>query len=710
MRIKRRYIEDGKSPFDGIAFRIGSATNKTDTTSGVDVPVAWPTDAARAFGAGAPRRFDVPARLRPVREDDVPPWLWKHVADDAALGEMAPGERTGGESSARDVFDRMAGGLTYCGWRGGYFDGEADAAAFRDEFRYLLCTRSLIPASERWRVAGLYWAYGLSTTDRRHYAVDFRSGQVTHGEAEHEPHRGMHIGDGDGEATNLVDLCATRADARGWVRTAEGVRFTRTAAQWLTCPRSGTAMWSSDRDGFVFVGDTACPLATLDAAGFVAGDGAFDIDGFVHAVRVATIALDISLTMTAYPSRTMAAAVWDHRPLGLGLDNVAGLAMATGLEYDSAPARALAAAVAALMTGTAYAVSAEMAALLGTFPEYEVNRRPMQRALRNQLHAAHGKTTGYQALTRPPLALDRASCPSPGIAEQACLAWDRAVEAGDAHGYRNAHVTLVAGTQGAVTGEPDGVAPARPMVHASPHRGSGVRRALPPVVVKGLRALGYDDRAVTGIAAHVLGRGTLTGAPAINPQRLVQRGMDPDAIQAAEAALTTARDIRHVFDGRVLGVRAKRGRSGDAANDLLTVLGFDADAIERANVYCCGAGTLDGAPGLDPAHVAVFEGPAGDDGQAGWSAESQIRMMAAVQPFLSGGVGTALRLPPQFGFDKAGALFQLAWRLGLKSVAVGADDAESRAAADGGGLRLMGGGRHDTASPPRADSGGGVDA
>jgi ribonucleoside-diphosphate reductase alpha chain len=71
----------------------------------------------------------------------VPEFLWRSVPDEAALADLPEGERFVGETSARQVFDRLAGAWAYWGWKGGYFTTEADARAYFDEMRFMLAAR-----------------------------------------------------------------------------------------------------------------------------------------------------------------------------------------------------------------------------------------------------------------------------------------------------------------------------------------------------------------------------------------------------------------------------------------------------------------------------------------------------------------------------------------------------------------------------------------
>ena len=127
----------------------------------------------------------------------------------------------------------------------------------------------------------------------------------------------------------------------------------------------------------MFLDDTACNLASLNLMTFKKADGQFDIDGYKHAVRLWTMVLEISVMMAQFPSKEIAQRSFDFRTLGLGYANLGGLLMSYGLGYDSEDGRAYAGALTALLSGHAYATSAEMAQHLGAFPKYEKNQTSM---------------------------------------------------------------------------------------------------------------------------------------------------------------------------------------------------------------------------------------------------------------------------------------------------------------------------------------------
>src|SRR3984893_1903087 len=155
----------------------------------------------------------------------------------------------------------------------------------------------------------------------------------------------------------------------------------------------------------MFLDDTACNLASLNLLIFRQQDSAFAVEDFRHAVRLWTLVLEISVMMAQFPSREIARLSYAYRTLGLGYANLGGLLMAMGIAYDSDAGRAIAAAITALLTGTTYATSAEMAGRLGAFSRYEKNREAMLRVIRNHRRAAHGDSAGYEDLAVLPVAL-----------------------------------------------------------------------------------------------------------------------------------------------------------------------------------------------------------------------------------------------------------------------------------------------------------------
>src|SRR6187549_3037941 len=192
MKIERRYTKEGQSPYAEIEFRLtvseiknpdGSVVFRADD---VEIPAFWSQVASDVLAQKYFRKAGVPARLKKVEEETVPSFLWRSVADTDALAALPEKERIVGEHSAKQVFDRLAGTWTYWGWKGGYFDSDADAQAFFDELRYMLATQRVAPNSPQWFNTGLHWAYGIDGPSQGHYYVDFQTGELTRAASAYE--------------------------------------------------------------------------------------------------------------------------------------------------------------------------------------------------------------------------------------------------------------------------------------------------------------------------------------------------------------------------------------------------------------------------------------------------------------------------------------------------------------------------------------------
>jgi ribonucleoside-diphosphate reductase alpha chain len=466
-----------------------------------------------------------------------------------------------------------------------------------------------------------------------------------------------------------------------WHSADPGIQYDTTINDWHTCPASGRINASNPCSEYMFLDDTACNLASLNLMRFRQEDGSIDVAALEHASRLWTVVLEISVMMAQYPSRRIAELSYEYRTLGLGYANLGALLMASGLGYDSARGRAIAGALTAIMTGTAYATSAEMAGLMGVFPGFAPNRETMLRVIRNHRRAAYGTAEGYEALSIAPVALDTAACPGE-LAAAARKAWDRALELGERHGFRNAQVSVIAptGTIGLVMDcDTTGIEPDFALVKFKTLAGGGYFKIINQTVPLALRTLGYDEAAISRIVAHAVGHGSLATAPAINHGTLAARGFDLETLKRVDQAITTAFDIRFVFSRYTLGDAFCRDVLGlddttlaDPRLDILAHLGFSKSDIASANVHACGTMSIEGARDLRSEHLAVFDcaNPCGRDGTRCLSAESHIRMMAAAQPFVSGAISKTINMPNAATVEDCRKAYEMSWKLGLKANAL----------------------------------------
>jgi ribonucleoside-diphosphate reductase alpha chain len=467
-----------------------------------------------------------------------------------------------------------------------------------------------------------------------------------------------------------------------WACADPGLQFDTTINEWHTCPTSGRINASNPCSEYMFLDDTACNLASLNLIAFRKGDGSFDIDGFRHACRLWTIVLEISVLMAQFPSARIAQLSYDFRTLGLGYANIGGLLMASGLSYDSAEGRAMCAAITALMTGTCYATSAAMAGELGAFREFAPNREAMLRVVRNHRRAAYGLSLGYEGLSVLPVPLDADNCGDAALVAAARAAWDQALSLGEQHGYRNAQVSVIAptGTIGLVMDcDTTGIEPDFALVKFKKLAGGGYFKIINRMVPEALITLGYSDDDIAEIIAYAVGHGTLRNAPHINHDSLRQRGFDDEALAKVEAALGAAFDIKFVFNKYTLGeafcrnaLKLTDAQLNDPGFELLVALGFEREQIEAANIFVCGAMTLEGAPFLKQQHLPVFDcaNPCGKTGKRYLSVSAHIRMMAAAQSFISGAISKTINMPNSATVEDCKQAYLLSWRLGVKANAL----------------------------------------
>ena len=467
-----------------------------------------------------------------------------------------------------------------------------------------------------------------------------------------------------------------------WACADPGIQYDTTINDWHTCPQSGRINASNPCSEYMFLDDTACNLASLNLMRFRREDGTFDTPMFEHAVRIWTVALEVSVLMAQFPSKRIAELSYRYRTIGLGYANIGGLLMAMGLSYDSDEGRAMCGAITAVMTGMSYATSAEMAGELGPFPGYEPNADDMLRVMRNHRRAAHGAGDGYEKLNTLPVPLDIANCPQDELVKHAAEAWDLAVELGQKNGYRNAQSSVIAptGTIGLVMDcDTTGIEPDFALVKFKKLAGGGYFKIINQTVPEALRKLGYGDNAIKSIIDYAVGHGTLQGAPGINHGTLTDKGFTTEKIEAVEQSLGSAFDIKFVFNKWTLGEEfcvETLGLDADAMNEpdfnLLKELGFTSAEIEAANEYCCGSMTLEGAPGLDDKHLPVFDcaNPCGAKGKRFLSVNSHIMMMAAAQPFISGAISKTINMPNDATVEECKESYMLSWRLGLKANAL----------------------------------------
>ena len=466
-----------------------------------------------------------------------------------------------------------------------------------------------------------------------------------------------------------------------WSSADPGLQFHDTINAWNTCASSGEITASNPCSEYMFLDDTACNLASLNLIKFRTPDNQFDLKAFEHASRLWTIVLEISVMMAQFPSRAIAQRSYEFRTLGLGYANLGGLLMSCGMAYDSIEGRAAAGAITAVMSGTAYVTSAEMAKYMGAFPAYKNNTGDMNRVIQNHRRAAEGRVA-YEGLAYKPIPLSRTDCPFGGLCRRAVGLWVKAQKLGAETGFRNAQVSVIAptGTIGLLMDcDTTGIEPDFALVKFKKLAGGGHFKIINSSVPRALRALGYSETQAQDIITYALGHGTLRNAQGVNHIRLKERGFSEHELQLIEAILPDSFDVRYAFSRWTLGDEFCRDGLGLTdeqltahGSDLLPLLGFTDSDIELANVHCSGAMSLEGAPHLAAEHLPVFDCATrcGRVGTRALSAQAHILMMAAAQPFISGAISKTVNMPAEATIDECADIYLQAHRLGLKAIAL----------------------------------------
>jgi ribonucleoside-diphosphate reductase alpha chain len=320
----------------------------------------------------------------------------------------------------------------------------------------------------------------------------------------------------------------------------------------------------------------------------------------------------------------------------------------------------------AILCGHSYRVSAEIAADKGPFPGYEKNREPFLEVIEMHRSAAY--------------AIDDRLCDA-DMFKAAREDWDRTVELGKQHGYRNAQTTVLAPT-GTIALLMDcdttGVEPEFALVKFKKLAGGGYFKIVNQSIPTALKRLGYTQSQIRDIITYVIGTMTLKEAPHINEQTLTAKGLTAEDLKKVETILPGAFELSHAFNIWTLGESTLQGLGFKPEQykrpkfDFLKALGFTAEQIEEAAQVICGTMTVEGAPHLSGDHLPIFDcaNKCGRYGRRFIAPMGHIRMMAAAQPFISGAISKTVNLPNEITVEEIERIYTESWRLGLKAAAL----------------------------------------
>ena len=468
-----------------------------------------------------------------------------------------------------------------------------------------------------------------------------------------------------------------------WISADPGLQFDTTINEWHTCPASDRINGSNPCSEYMFIDDTACNLASINLCKFYDDEtGTFNIEAYRHAARLWTIVLEISVLMAQFPSRAVAQKSYDFRTLGLGYANIGSLLMKMGVPYDSDKGRAISGALTSVMCGESYATSAEMSANLGSFSEYEKNKEHMLRVIRNHRRAAYNaKSDSYENLSTLPTGIDQELCPK-DLLSAAQGIWDKALELGEKHGYRNAQVTVIAptGTIALVMDcDTTGIEPEFSIVKFKKLAGGGYFKIANNSLNSALKKLGYSEDQIRVIEKYCVGHGSLVDAPYINHETLKEKGFGESQLNTLENEASKAFGIKFMFNHYVLGKDFCKNVLGfsdeqlDNPNlNMLNELGFSDEQIETADEHMCGTMTIEGAPHLRGEHYAIFDcaNKCGKKGKRFIKASAHLKMMSSAQSFISGAISKTINMPSDAAIEDIKNAYFDSWKLGIKAVAL----------------------------------------
>ena len=335
------------------------------------------------------------------------------------------------------------------------------------------------------------------------------------------------------EKLRARDLMKAMTEA-AWACGDPGMQFDTTVNAWHTCPNTDRINASNPCSEYMFLDDSACNLASLNLMHFRSIDGGFDAESFKRAVDLTILAQEILVSNSKYPTKAIEKNSHDYRPLGLGYANLGAYLMASGLPYDSDRGRACAAAITALMTGEAYAMSARIAERVGPFEGFAKNRDPFLGVIRK--HGAAVERIDHTLVEK-------------NLLSSARDAWSAALHLGTEHGYRNAQATVLAptGTIGFMMDcDTTGIEPDIALVKYKKLVGGGVLKIVNNTVPLALQKLGYSAQEISGILEHIDEAETIEGAPALEAD-------DVPVFDCAFKAQNGTRSIHYMGHIRMMG-------------------------------------------------------------------------------------------------------------------------------------------------------------
>lgn len=393
--------------------------------------------------------------------------------------------------------------------------------------------------------------------------------------------------------------------------------FGDTINAWHTCPcgEDGKLNAPNNRINstnpcgeYAFLDDTSCNLASINIYKFYDSETKqFDLDGYLHVIGMVQLILEASIHWGHFPTEDVARRTYMFRTTGLGISNLASLLMVIGYPYDSEEARNLSASLIGILTGHSYFISSLMAAKVGPFKKYELNKVYMTKVIRNHARSAGSIASPFEALNYEPIKVNHDLLSKENfdnISKLLKKSFKNAIEYGEKFGYRNAQVSVIAPT-GTISFAMDcGATSIEPFFSHVIYKklsGGGYMTIINPVIEASLNNLGYDEEQIQDIVNYMLRKETV--------------------------------------------------KDGD----------FQYEKIVD--------GKIEDAPHLKHEHIAIFDcANKCGSGARYISHMGHVSMVASIVPLISGSISKTVNLPKEATVQDFKEVIKKSWELGVKGI------------------------------------------